>query len=322
MLLSCYIVLSLPLAWAASTSETHQKLVALAAAGAGGLIQLDVASFDLLTAPDRDWSASIEFTALDAGLGCFPCKDLHPSWTAVSRAWTQTPQVHRDNHFFATLDFNDASEIVFQKLGLSSAPAILVYPPTNGPRATGKSRPLGYDLSLGFEPEPLARYLSQHTPTPVPYTPPFDWLRWTTIGARLLILAVVSRFITPIIGSIIPILQSRWTWGVPTILTSLIMTSGYMYTRIRNSPPMGKNGNWIAGGLQNQFGCEVWVVATLYGTLASAFVMLIMLVPYQTSARHQRFQIYFWSSVILLVYSILVVVLRVKHRGYPFRLLL
>jgi NADH:ubiquinone oxidoreductase subunit 6 (subunit J) len=42
--------------------------------------------------------------------------------------------------------------------------------------------------------------------------------------------------------------------------------------------------------------------------------MLIMVVPYQRSARRQRFHVYFWSVTILLVYSVLVVFTKVKNR--------
>jgi hypothetical protein len=76
------------------------------------------------------------------------------------------------------------------------------------------------------------------------------------------------------------------------------------------------------------------------GVLSFAFLMLILVIPYQASAARQRVQVYLWSGVILLVYSVLVVIFRVKNRGenhavlhpcrgsllsqpaYPFKLLL
>ncbi|KAJ7046797.1 hypothetical protein C8F04DRAFT_1061785 [Mycena alexandri] len=312
-LLPLLALLSLPFARAASDDAAHKKLVALAAAG-GGLIKLDAASYDLLTTPNRDWSASIQFTALDSRRRCSPCKEFEPSWSAVAKAWTKTPAVHRDTHFFATLDFDDG-QTVFQKLGLQSAPVVHIHHATEGPRATGKTGVSKYDFSQGFDAEPLAQALSSHTPIRIPYSPPFDWARWTTVGAGLLTFAVLLRFIAPI-------LQSRWTWAISTILVSLVMTSGYMFTRIRNSPWMGGDGSWIAGGFQNQFGQEVQVIAIVYGTLGFAFTMLIMVIPYQATAQRQRFQIYLWSTIIMLVYSILIVLFKVKNRGYPFRLLL
>ncbi|KAJ7285817.1 hypothetical protein C8J57DRAFT_1285867 [Mycena rebaudengoi] len=300
-------------ACAASSDAAHKKLVDLAQAN-GGLIQLDAASFDLLTSANRNWSASIQFTALDPRRRCEPCKQFGPSWTEVAKAWTKVARADRDSHFFATLDF-DNGQTVFTSLGLQSAPVVYFYPPVEGPRATTKTAPSKYDFSSGFDPEPLAKHLSNHTPVPIPYSPPFDWARWTTGALGVLTLAITLRFIAPI-------LQSKWTWAVSTILVSLIMTSGYMFTRIRGSPWVGQDGSWIAGGFQNQYGQEVQVVALVYGTLGFAFVMLTMVIPYQATGQRQRFQIYLWTAVILAVYSILIVLFKAKNRGYPFKLLL
>jgi oligosaccharyltransferase complex subunit gamma len=60
-----------------------------------------------------------------------------------------------------------------------------------------------------------------------------------------------------------PILSNRWVWAVITVLTSLVMTSGYMFTRIRGMPSAAPDGSWIASGFQSQYGQETTVVATL-----------------------------------------------------------
>ncbi|KAJ3732976.1 dolichyl-diphosphooligosaccharide-protein glycotransferase [Lentinula guzmanii] len=304
--------LALPLTFAAS-NDGKSKLVSLAASG-NGVIRLDASTFDLLTSPSRDWSASIHFTALDKRRRCVPCKEFDPAWNDVAKAWATVPVEHRDSHFFATLDFDEAPT-VFQKLNLASAPVVWVYSPTEGSRASAKNAPSKYDFSNGFEAEPLAFHLSNHTPIPIPYKAPVDWVRWITFISGLLGFALILRFIAPV-------LQSRWTWAVITILTSLTMTGGFMFTRIRGSPYTGSDGSWIAGGYQNQFGQEVQVVALIYGTLAFSVVMLTMIVPYQTSPARQRLQVYLWSGVLMLVYSVLVTLFRVKNRGYPFKLLL
>ncbi|KAF8894631.1 oligosaccharyl transferase subunit OST3/OST6 family [Infundibulicybe gibba] len=308
------ILLSIPLCFAAS-EQAHKQLVDLAAAG-NGVIKLDTKTFDLLTASSRNWSASIQLTALDPQRRCLPCKEFDPAWTVVARAWSTTPKEHRDNHFFATLDF-DNGQMVFQRLGLSSAPVVYVYPPTEGPRqlANGKSSPSKYDFSGGFEPEPLATHLSNHTPIPIPYKAPIDWARWATIAVGVLAFALTLR-------SIKPLLQNRWTWAIATVVSSLIMTSGYMFTRIRGSPYTGGDGNWIAAGYQNQFGQEVHVVALIYGFLGFSFLMLTMIIPYQASPQRQRVQVYLWTGVIVIIYSVLLSLFRVKNRGYPFKLFL
>ena len=43
--------------------------------------------------------------------------------------------------------------------------------------------------------------------------------------------------------------------------------------------------------------------------------MLILVVPYQSSPQRQRLQIYLWTGVILVMYSVLLSVFRIKNGG-------
>lgn len=178
----------------------------------------------------------------------------------------------------------------------------------------------------GFEPAPLAEQLSNHTPVPIPYKAPIDWARWGTFGGIALLFATTLRFVAPI-------LKSRWSWAAGTVLTSLVMTSGYMFTRIRNAPFTGGNGQWIAPGYQNQFGQETQVIAMICrcyttrcrshhrltglpdGLLAAAFLMLTVVTPYTVSPKRQKAQVYLWSIVIFIMYSVLISLFKVKNRG-------
>ena len=54
------------------------------------------------------------------------------------------------------------------------------------------------------------------------------------------------------------------------------------------------------------------------GTLAFAFLMLTIVIPYQSSPGRQRIQVYLWNGVIMLVYSVLITLFRVKNRGWRF----
>ena len=109
-------------------------------------------------------------------------------------------------------------------------------------------------LYSGFDAGPLAAHISKHTPIPIPYKDPINWARWVSLATTALGFIMTLRFLSPI-------LQNRWVWAIVTIVTSLIMTSGYMFTRIRGVPFVGADGGWIAGGFQNQYGQEVPVVA-------------------------------------------------------------
>ncbi|KAF8136375.1 hypothetical protein EV363DRAFT_1395488 [Boletus edulis] len=309
-ILACLLsLLLIPLSLAANP---HDELVQLAKAG-NGVIRLDERVFDLLTAPKRNWSASVHFTALNPQRKCTPCKEFDPSFKAVAKAWSTVPKVHRDTHFFATAEFDDTIK-VFQKLQLNSAPLVHVYPATEGPNAKSSANPFKFDFSNGFEAGPLAEQLSIHTPIPIPYSAPIDWSKFGTFISLIPIVTLIFRFIRPVI-------HNRWVWAAGTILVSLIMTSGFMFTRIRGMPFVGNDGNWIAAGYQNQFGQEVQIVSMIYGILAASFLMLTIITPYQKSASRQRTQIYFCTFVNFLVFSILISLFRIKNRGYPFKLL-
>jgi hypothetical protein len=107
----------------------------------------------------------------------------------------------------------------------------------------------------GFDPLPLAEQLSAHTPVLIPYKAPIDWAWWGTFSAFGLFFVVSIRYVAPV-------LQNRWTWAAGTILTSLVMISGYMFCRIRGVP-FTSGGSWIAPGYQNQYGQETQVVAAI-----------------------------------------------------------
>ncbi|CDO71218.1 hypothetical protein BN946_scf184863.g13 [Trametes cinnabarina] len=315
LLLPLLALFSIPFCIAASAQSTHEKLVKLAAAN-NGVIKLDESTYNLLTSPKRNWSASIHFTALDPRRRCGPCKEFDPAFNAVAKAWTKVPQAERDSHFFATADF-DSAMTVFQKLGLQTAPVVHIHPATEGPHRppSGRTTPVVYDFANGFDAGPLAEQLSQFTPVPIPYKAPFDWARIGTAAGVLLIIASGIRVF-------LPVLRSRWLWAAGVVLTSLVMTSGFMFVRIRGMPHTGGNGQWIAPGYQNQFGQETQVVSFIYGLLSAAFLMLTLVTPYQTNPARQRLQIYLWSGVILVMFSVLISLFRVKNRGYPFKLLL
>ena len=49
--------------------------------------------------------------------------------------------------------------------------------------------------------------------------------------------------------------------------------------------------------------------------------MLISITPRQTSPHRQRLQVYLWTGVIMIVYSVLLSLFRVKNRGKEYYVL-
>ncbi|KAF8495608.1 oligosaccharyl transferase subunit OST3/OST6 family [Gautieria morchelliformis] len=304
---------------AAAKQSPRERFTALAAAN-DGIVKLDDELYNLLTSPSRDWSAAIQLTALKS-FKCPPCKELEPAFKALGKAWSQVSATDRDDHFFATLDFEDGKE-TFKKLGLSSAPVLRVHPPAQGPRQppSGRSDPLTYDFgNSGFDPALLAEHLSRYTPVPIPYKAPPNYALIATTATSILTLVVVARFI-------LPILMSRWTWAVFTIGMSLTMVGGFMFVHIRGMPYIagGQHGGveYIAPGFQTQYGIEVQIIGFLYGVLSLGFISMTMIIPRHTSPARQRYGVYVWTGVSLTLFSVLVSIFKIKNGGYPFRLFL
>lgn len=57
------------------------------------------------------------------------------------------------------------------------------------------------------------------------------------------------------------------------------------------------------------------------GLLAFSIVALSVLVPAQTSAVKQRIGVYLWLGMLVVVFSLLMKLFRMKNGGYPFSLL-
>ena len=116
-----------------------------------------------------------------------------------------------------------------------------------------------------------------------------------------------------------------------------------MFTRIRNVPFVQptKNGmNWIAQGYQNQYGAETQVVGGLCecrlvdplaylflavllifldSVLALSQVALIIFVPRIPTAGRQKAAVFIWSTVLVMIFSVLLALFRQKNAG-TFRL--
>jgi oligosaccharyltransferase complex subunit gamma len=116
-----------------------------------------------------------------------------------------------------------------------------------------------------------------------------------------------------------------------------MFTSGHMYNTIRHTPYMqgdGRGGfNYIAGGFQNQFGVETHIIAGLCmmfslnkliidGLLAFTTMALVLKAPAIRDPTNQSIVIWIWTGGILIIYSFLIFIFRIKNGGYPFRLFL
>jgi oligosaccharyltransferase complex subunit gamma len=101
---------------------------------------------ELTAGPARDYAAVVLLTAMDPKFGCTACRDFMPEWQLLARSWQRGDGRGAARTILATLDFADGRQ-TFQQLGLSHAPVIMLYPPTEGPNAKPDGAPIRYDFN-------------------------------------------------------------------------------------------------------------------------------------------------------------------------------
>ncbi|KAG2216651.1 hypothetical protein INT45_010791 [Circinella minor] len=282
-----------------------------------GIIKLNSNTYSQYTEGKRNYGIVVLLTAMDDYFKCIPCREFDPEYKLVASSYQKTKDPSRV--FFGHLDFKDG-QAIYQKLGLQTAPNVLYFPPTI--QGNNKVQPVKYDLSKnGFIAEKFAEFLSQETGAPVPVKRPFDYF---SLGIKIfgvVGVAAILKLLYPYVGTI---LFHRNTWAALSIITILIMTSGHMWNQIRKPPyvmpgPGGKM-NFVAGGFQQQLGLESRVVGATYGLLAMATICLIVFVPKMKQKTNQRISAYIWVLCILIVFSALMNLFRIKNGAYPFHI--
>ncbi|KAL8648991.1 MAG: hypothetical protein Q9210_004664 [Variospora velana] len=304
------------------TDNKFQRHHAKFISGSGPL-KLDDALYEKLTATPRDYTLAVLLTALEARFGCQLCRDFQPEWDVVGKSWIKGDKKGNTRLLLGTLDFADGKG-TFQKLMLQTAPILMLFPPTTGPKAKADAQAIRYDFTMGSQSaEQVHDWIIRHLPAgpKPPVYRPLNYVRLITITTA--VLGLVS-FVSVASPYIIPIVQNRNLWAAMSLITILLFTSGHMFNHIRKVPYVAGNGkggiSYFAGGFSNQFGLETQIVAAMYGTLSFATIALALKVPRMVDPRKQQIAVFVWGAVIFGMYSFLLSVFRIKNGGYPFHL--
>ncbi|ORY01701.1 hypothetical protein K493DRAFT_209272 [Basidiobolus meristosporus CBS 931.73] len=286
-------------------------------ANSNGVIQLNGASFELLTSAPRDYAAVVVLTALGPEFGCAACGHFDPNYQLLSKGWLSTK--NPEQLYFGQLDVALGRE-VFLKLGINSAPYILYYPPTDGPHAKGDQGPIVYSFR-SFQAEPLADFLSQQLGIEVPIYRPVDWYGH---GLKLLATVAVILFAYFVITRFRLILASNGIWASISLVIILMMTSGHMWNQIRGPPyvvqgPKGET-QYVVPGQMQQIGIESQIITVLYAVCTVSILLLTLHIP-KMSELKQRLSVIFFIALLLLSFSAVIYMFRIKSGGYPFRLI-
>ncbi|KAI5861238.1 hypothetical protein GGS23DRAFT_577695 [Durotheca rogersii] len=285
-------------------------------------LKLADASYKKLTSAPRDYSAAVLLTALDARYACQLCTEFHPEWDILAKSWAKGDKNGDSRLLFGTLDFTNGRD-TFLSLGLQTAPVLLLFQPTTGPHAVAVPDPIRYDFSGPQTAENVHAWLARHLPDR-PHPPihrPVDYVSWVvTIVGVLGALAAISRAW----AYILPVIQNSNVWAAGSLIAILLFTSGYMFNNIRKVPYVtgdGRGGiSYFAPGFQSQFGLETQIIGFLYGVLSFSIIFLTVKAPKIRDVKVQQVTIIIWGVVMVLTYSFLLSLFRVKNGGYPFKL--
>ncbi|KAI1270617.1 OST3/OST6 family protein [Xylariaceae sp. FL1019] len=286
-------------------------------------IKLADSSYRKLTKAPRDYSVAVLLTALDAKYGCQLCSAFQPEWDILGKSYTKGDKKGQSRLIISTLDFSEGRE-TFMSLGLQSAPTLLLFPPTTGEHAVASPDPLRYDFSAGsLTADEIRSWLVRHLPDR-PHPPvyrPFNYFRWIVSIVSVL---GVAGVVFNMWSYILPVIQSRKLWAGISLIGILVFISGHMFNQIRRVPYVAGDGHggisYFAGGFQNQYGLETQIIAFIYGILAFATIALAVKAPRTQDPTMQQFMVIAWGAVLIIMYSYLMSVFRVKNGGYPFKL--
>ena len=79
-----------------------------------------------------------------------------------------------------------------------------------------------------------------------------------------------------------------------------------------------RSPSYIAGGFSTQFAAESQIVGLVYAFLSFGTIALGMKIPRMREAKRQGVAVAVWSAVVLMLFSFLMAVFKVKNGSYPF----
>ncbi|POS77003.1 OST3/OST6 family protein [Diaporthe helianthi] len=286
-------------------------------------IKLDDVSYKKVTGLPRDYTVAVLLTALDSRYACQMCRDFDPEWKLLSKSWTKGDKAGDSRTLFTTLDFNDGRE-TFLSLGLQTAPVLMLFQPSTGEFAVANTDPVRFDFTTGApSAESVRNWVARYLPgRPVPeVNRPTNW--FGIIISLTTVAGIITTLVTawPYIG---PIIQHRRLWQFISLVTVLGCTCGTMFNIIRNTPYAGHDGkghiSFFAGGFQTQFQIESQIIGALYGVLAFCAICLADKAPRVKGPKTQQSIVIAFSVLMLVLYSFLLSIFRIKNGGYPFAL--
>ncbi|KAJ1667931.1 oligosaccharyl transferase subunit ost3/OST6 [Coemansia sp. RSA 1813] len=308
------------------SAQSVKTLQKLASKNSDGVARLDTALFlKHVVAENKDYSVVVQLTALSPLYKCTTCNTVDASLRAVSRGWKrQRASVDSALQIvFATLDMDDGEDL-FRQMGLEGVPHLIIFPAAKGPHAFENPSPREMPLNARTsDPSGMATKLGELFAIQFRPDLPIDYAKYLTNAST----ALAGACTVYLVYRHVDLRKlSRSVWAIATIMFALLMTSGFMWNRINDPLYIGqaRGGDALLFMPINnqQYGVETQIVAATYAVCALCVVALVRHVPKIPNQEQRTFVTFMFVIALIMTYSYLNSIFRLKMSGYPFRLLL
>lgn len=300
----------------AMAALTRQELHQLQVKNNNKVISVTSDNYQQLLTGEKDYHIVLLLSSDSPQINCVLCKEIRPAFELVGDS-------HIKDHpsdssvFFLKAEFMESKEL-FRILLLNNIPKIYIYPPST----TSVQEFTEYAFMQGSHSQLLASYLASETGDVFNIYIPTDYFQIAKIGVTTFIIAIlIAKFHKKILS----FTKSRILWAGISILSVLLLTTGYMFNQIRNTPYINENSSgkisYFLPGQQQQLGVETNIVSFVYGFLSLLVIVLIKKAPELKNNSVNLFAVALVSVLILVFYSALLCIFGLKGMGYPYKLI-
>ncbi|CAK7903145.1 dolichyl-diphosphooligosaccharide--protein glycosyltransferase subunit 3 [[Candida] anglica] len=335
------IAAALSVANVVTASLTNGELQTLARGQKHNVITVNDANYDDILNGPRDYHLVVLMTSTSPKINCVLCNEFKPEYELVASSWVKDHPnglseaelavegdadaldvIAPKNVYFLYSEFMDSRKF-FNLFSLNSIPKVFYFPPSTSTKPNAYQKEfVEYQFFAGSHRDLLINWMSQITGHKFQIHIPPDYTRMAINAFGTFAFALLAYTFSAQIHRVI---ISKVLWSAFSLVSILLLISGYMFNQIRGVPYVREHDNgkveYFQQGQQAQYGVETQIMSFVYGCLSLFVVVLVKKTPEVKNAKVQFLTVVIFSAFIFIFYSILVSIFRVKSYGYPYKLL-
>lgn len=291
------------------------------------IIKVTDENYEQLLSGPRDHHIVLFLSTTSSKITCILCNQFKPDFEIVADSYFQDypDGVNNDelkDVYFMFSDFIDSRNL-YGLFELSNIPKVFYFPPSKATsRKAFLKEYIDYQFFQGDHKQLLASWLQSTTGNTFNIYIPVNYEK---VAYNAIVTLIVVLLLVKFNGKIIRFLRSRQLWSGFSLISVLLLTTGYMFNQIRGVPYLREDiqgaGAYFANSQQNQYGVETQILSFVYGALSLFFVILLKKLPELKNDQVRFIAVAIVSLLILVFYSLLLGIFGLKGSGYPYKLL-